>query len=65
MKAVFELAKKYYPTYWSKERLDVLLAKKKLTQEEYDEIVKTKYSYIVVQNKQTVNQEMNEHMEKE
>lgn len=65
MKAVFDLAKKYYPTYWSRERLDVLLAKKKLTQEEYDEIVKTKYSYIVVQDKQTVNQEMNEHMEKE
>lgn len=65
MKAVFDLAKKYYPKYWNKKRLDVLLAKKKLTQEEYDEIVKTKYSYIVVQNKQTVNQEMNEHMEKE
>lgn len=39
MKAVFELAKKYYPTYWSKERLDVLLSKKKLTQEEYDELI--------------------------
>ncbi len=38
MKAVFDLAKKYYPKYWSKERLDVLLAKKKLTQEEYDEL---------------------------
>ena len=38
MKAVFDLAKKYYPTYWSKERLNVLLAKKKLTQEEYDEL---------------------------
>ena len=38
MKTVFELAKKYYPTYWSKERLDVLLAKKKLTQKEYDEL---------------------------
>lgn len=38
MKAVFDLAKKYYPTYWSKERLDVLLAKKKLTHEEYDEL---------------------------
>lgn len=65
MKAVFDLAKKYYPKYWNKERLDVLLAKKKITQEEYDEIVKTKYSYIVVQDKQTVNQEMNERMEKE
>lgn len=32
---------------------------------EEDKIVKTKYSYIVVQNKQNVNQEMNEHMEKE
>lgn len=38
MKVVFDLAKKYYPRYWSKERLDVLLAKKKLTQEEYDEL---------------------------
>lgn len=38
MKAVFDLAKKYYPQYWSKERLDVLLAKKKLTQKEYDEL---------------------------
>ena len=38
MKAVFDLAKKYYPKYWSKERLDVLLAKKKLTWEEYDEL---------------------------
>lgn len=38
MKAVFELAKKYYPKYWSKERLDVLLAKKKLSQKEYDEL---------------------------
>ena len=43
MKAVFELAEKYYPVYWSRERLDVLLAKKKLTQEEYNEIVKEKY----------------------
>ena len=41
MKAV-KLGKKYYPTYWSKERLDVLLAKKKLTQEEYDELTKYK-----------------------
>ena len=40
MKAVFDLAKKYYPKYWSKERLDVLLAKKKLTQEEYDELIR-------------------------
>ena len=42
MKAVFDLAKKYYPQYWSKERLDILLAKKKLTQKEYDELTKDK-----------------------
>ena len=40
MKAVFDLAKKYYPQYWSKERLDALLVKKKLTQEEYDELIR-------------------------
>lgn len=40
MKAVFDLAKKYYPKYWSKERLDVLFAKKKLTQQEYDELIR-------------------------
>ena len=40
MKTVFELAKKYYPKYWNKERLDVLLAKKKLTQQEYDELIR-------------------------
>ena len=42
MKAVFDLAKKYDPQYWSKERLDVLFAKKKLTHEEYDELTKDK-----------------------
>ena len=40
MKVVFDLAKKYYPKYWNKERLDILLAKKKLTQEEYYELIK-------------------------
>lgn len=40
MRAVFELAKKYYPKYWSKNRLDVLLEKNKLTKEEYDEVLK-------------------------
>ena len=36
MKAVFDLVKKYYPKYWSKERLDVPLAKKKLTKAVFD-----------------------------
>ena len=47
MKAVFDLAKKYYPKYWSKERLDVLLAKKKLTQEEYDELTSVSTDEII------------------
>lgn len=47
MKAVFDLAKKYYPRYWSKERLDVLLAKKKLTQEEYDELTSVSTDEII------------------
>lgn len=36
----FEMAKKYYPKYWNLIRLQMLLQKGKLTQEEYDEIVK-------------------------
>lgn len=47
MKAIFDLAKKYYPKYWSKERLDVLLAKKKLTQEEYDELTSVSTDEII------------------
>lgn len=47
MKAVFDLAKKYYPKYWSKERLDVLLAKNKLTQEEYDELTSVSTDEII------------------
>ena len=46
MKAVFELAEKYYPTYWSKERLDALLAKKKLTQEECCKIFLDRLIYL-------------------
>lgn len=38
-KSVYELAKEYYPQYWSIERLDALLEAGKLTQAEYDEIV--------------------------
>jgi hypothetical protein len=53
MKAVFDLAKKYYPKYWSKERLDVLLAKKKLTQEEYDEITVVSTDEIIGDKKDT------------
>lgn len=35
----FTLAKKYYPIYWSKERIDMLLTANKITQEEYNQIV--------------------------
>lgn len=37
--SVYELAKKYYPRLWDRERLDALLAAGKLTQEEYDSLV--------------------------
>lgn len=40
METVFNMAKKYYPKLWSKARLDALLAAGKLTQLEYDIIVK-------------------------
>lgn len=40
MDTVFNMAKKYYPNLWSKARLDALLAAGKLTQMEYDTIVK-------------------------
>lgn len=36
---VFEMAQKYYPRLWSKDRLEALLAAGKLTQEEYDSLV--------------------------
>ncbi len=35
----FTLAKKYYPVYWNKERIDILLSANKITQEEYNQIV--------------------------
>lgn len=36
---VLEMAQKYYPEYWSLERLNTLLEVNKLTQEEYDSLV--------------------------
>lgn len=35
---VFELAQKYYPTLWSKDRLKTLVAAGKLTADEYQQI---------------------------
>lgn len=40
-KTVFELAKEYYPTLWSKERIDALHEAGKLTDEQYETIVGT------------------------
>ena len=37
---VYEMAKKYYPKLWNKERLQKLVDKGRLTQEEMNEIVK-------------------------
>ena len=38
---VFEMAKKYYPRLWSKNRIDALHDAGKLTDEEYAEILAT------------------------
>ena len=36
---VFEMAKKYYPRLWDKQRIEALYAAGKITEEEYLEIV--------------------------
>ena len=36
---IFEMAKKYYPRLWSKNRIDALHDAGKLTTEEYEEIL--------------------------
>ena len=36
---VYEMAKKYYPLFWDKKRLQMLVDAGRLTQAEYDEIV--------------------------
>lgn len=36
---VYELARKYYPRLWDRERLEALLAAGRLTQEEFDRLV--------------------------
>ena len=36
---VFEMAKKYYPRLWSKNRIDALHDAGKLTDEEYEDIL--------------------------
>lgn len=37
--SVYELAKKYYPRLWDRERLEALLAAGRLSQEEFDRLV--------------------------
>ena len=41
---VYELAKKYYPKLWSKERLVALVEAEKLTAGEYEEITGETYT---------------------
>lgn len=36
---VYEMAKKYYPRLWSKDRIDALYKTGKLTEEEYNDII--------------------------
>lgn len=37
--SVYELAQKYYPRLWDRERLEALLAAGRLSQEEFDSLV--------------------------
>lgn len=39
--SVYELAQKYYPRLWDRERLEALLAAGRLSQEEFDQLVGT------------------------
>jgi hypothetical protein len=43
MSKAYELAKKYYPTYWDIDRIIILVKKGLLTEKEYKEI--TGYTY--------------------
>lgn len=36
---VYEMAKKYYPKYWDKAKIDALYEKGKLTKSEYEDIL--------------------------
>ena len=36
---VYELAQKYYPRLWDRERLEALLAAGRLSQEDFDQLV--------------------------
>ena len=40
--SAFEMAKKYYPRLWNKERIDALYAAGKLTEKEYNSIINNK-----------------------
>lgn len=37
--SVYELARKYYPRLWDRERLEALLAAGRLSKEEFDQLV--------------------------
>lgn len=39
----YELAKKYYPVYWSKERLKTLVDRQKLTKEQFKDLTGVDY----------------------
>ena len=43
MANIYEMAVKYYPNYWDKDRLITLVKAGKLTEEEYEKITKEPY----------------------
>jgi hypothetical protein len=44
MKSVYDMAKQYYPSLWSKERLKTLVQMQKLTVAQYEEITQETYT---------------------
>lgn len=42
MVSVYEMAKKYYPRLWSKDRIDALYKAGKLTEDKYKELTERK-----------------------
>ena len=56
----FTLAKKYYPEYWGKDRLDNLVRLNKLTAEQYKEITGKEYGVEKTEPEEDVAEDVTE-----
>ena len=59
----FTLAKKYYPEYWGKDRLDNLVRLNKLTAEQYKEITGKDYGVEDTEPEEEVTKDVTEDTE--